>query len=418
MKIIISFLFLFLFSASAQAYRGEYRLGLYKDNSFDPLKITHVILVGSAKKEDSNGIFQSGVARAEKYKEVWPNHQVVIMSSPEVKGRDDDEVFNDFNIPVVKIIDKTFTPEILLSELSQFSQIASLDFYGHSSPWALILGKNNAAFDPDAYQNTLKNLRSHFLQNAYITLNSCNSGFSIAPDLSRGLELPVSGSLTSSVLERIESDGKWYKEDDWTKENYVTNNAYSFSEELPCALGLCWRMKPTHANYSSVWGNFKEGGLSFYKFFCNFENNSEGKCEKGMATSLLGFPSTHPLSQQSTKEDFKAVAFDWICSTYNNKNKFTECVNGINQAIARGDLVYQTHPGTELNCNFKTCNATVVCKERRIGKGPKPGSCKLSVNVTEQPTNAAQEMVSLLKGFELLRGNHEKNDSFSFNFAY
>lgn len=419
MKIFILTILFSLFSISANSawqkpyidisfdkvdlfYRGELRIGLYQDYLLDTNRVTHIIVVGSAVKEDSNGFFQSGIARAHRYKEVWPDHQVVIMSSPEVRDRKDEEVFNDFNIPVVKKIAKSFTAEIFLKELSEFSRIASLDFYGHSSPWSLKLGKANASFAPENYASQLISLRSHFLPGAYITLNSCNSGYYTAPDLSRILEIPVAGSLTSSLLERIESDGMWYKEDDWNKENYVTSNTFSFNESLPCSAGVCWRMKPSHSNYSSYWGIFNEGGLSFSKFFCNFEKVNSAKCEKAMALSLLSFPSVKPLSKNPSLEDFKTVAFDWICSTFNNRARFNECVKGIDTAIARGDMIYQSHPATELNCNFKTCNASVVCKEKKFGKGPKGGSCKLNAAIAEQPTNAAREMVSFLQGFELL----------------
>jgi hypothetical protein len=389
-------------SAHAGFYRGETRIGLYKDTVLDPQRITHIILVGSAVDEDSNQFFQSGVARAEKYKELWPDHQVVIMSSPEVRGADDDKVFNDFNIPVVKFVKNSFTPEVLLPELKTYTQIASLDYYGHSSPWALKLGKTDAALDPAAYEKKLRALKPNFLPDAYITLNGCNSGFIMAPDLSKFLEIPVSGALTGSLFERIESDAKWYKEADWSKENYVEINSASFNEDVACTLGYCYRMKPSQYSYSSYWGQFKEGGLNFYKFFCNFDN-SDGRCEKVMAKSLLSFPSVKSINEKSSLEDFKAVAFDYLCTTYKDKTKFTSCVNGINDAIARGDLVYQTQPGPELNCNFKTCNAKVDCKEKIFGSGPRGGTCHLIVNIQPNPTNAAQEMVSFLKGFKSLQ---------------
>ena len=54
---------------SAQAYQGVTRVGLYKDSSLDTTKITHIVVIGSAVKEDSNQFFQSGVIRAEKYKQ-------------------------------------------------------------------------------------------------------------------------------------------------------------------------------------------------------------------------------------------------------------------------------------------------------------------------------------------------------------
>lgn len=406
------FLLCFLLIISLQTvsgnifYHGDYRIGLYKDSFLDSERTTHLIIVGSAVKEDSDQFFQSGVARAQRYKELWPNHQVVIMGSPEVKGKDDKDVFEDFNVLVVKLVKETFTGDKLIHELGQFNKIASLDFYGHSSPWAFKLGKWDAAFDPSAYTKSLINLRKNFAPDAYINISGCSSGFVIAPELSRALELPVSGSLTSSVFERITSDGQWYKENDWTQGDYVDINSKSFNENLTCSLGSCWRMKPDRFNYSSYWGVFKEGGLSFYKFFCNFDNNRDGHCEKGMAKSILSFPSIHPITENSTEQEFQKVAFDWLCSTANNKNYFKECVVGIQAAIARGDLVFQTHPGNELICDFKSCKANIHCKEKKIGRGFKGGSCKLNAEINTTPTTAARELQSLLKGFRNLKKLH------------
>lgn len=390
-------------SMASMFYHGQYRIGLFKDSYLDNDKPTHVIIVGSAVKDDSNQFFQSGVARAQRYKELWPNDQVVIMSSPEVKGTDDEAVFDEFNIVVVQLIKENFTGDKLIKELMAFNRIESLDFYGHSSPWSLILGKRDSSFDPTAYPKSLKILKNKFSPNAFITLNGCNTGFTIAPALSRLLELPVSGSLTSSLFERIESDGLWYKEYDWSSGNYVEINNRSYNESLSCSLGFCWRMKPSRFSYSSYWGVFKEGGLSFYKFFCNFDNNRDKHCEKGMAKSLLAFPSVHPLTLNSSIDEFKDVAFDWLCSTANDKKYFNKCIEGISAAIKRGDFVFQTHPGNELMCDFKSCKAKVICKDKIFGQGPRGGSCKIEAEQNPNPTTAARELESLLTGFHGLK---------------
>ncbi|MBC7429238.1 MAG: hypothetical protein H7336_11535 [Bacteriovorax sp.] len=404
MRILSILAMTFVAATTAQAYQGETRIGLYKESVLDTNKVTHIIIIGSAVKEDSNQFFQSGIARAEKYKQHNPEEQVVIMSSPEVRGTDDDKVFADFNIPVVEVIKSSFTAEVLLPQLKKYTQIASLDFYGHSSPWAIKLGKSNAALTPDVYEKKIRALKGNFLRSAYITINSCSSGYSIAPDLSKYLEIPVSGSLTSSLFERVESDAHFYKEEDWSQSNYVEINSVSFNEDMSCALGFCYRMKPSQFSYSSYWGQFKEGGLNFYKFFCNYENNNDGRCEAAMAKSLLNFPSIKNITEASTVEDYKAVVFDYICATYKNKTKFTECVNGINAAIAKGDNIYQTMPGPELNCDFNSCHATVTCKEKGLfGNGPKGGTCHLIVNIQPNPTNAANEFQSYVKGFKALQ---------------
>lgn len=381
---------------------GEYRIGIFKNplGFLDKDKITHIIVVGSALKEDSDQFFQSGISRAQRYKELWPDHQIVIMSSPDVKNTSDDQVFEKYKISVVKTVYKKFTAPLLLGEIGEFNNIASLDFYGHSSPWAMIIGKSNAAFDPSAHYSELVKLRPKFISDAYVTLNGCNTGFYLAPDLSLGLALPVSGSLTSSMFERIESDGFWYKEGDWNASGYVLFNQFSYKSSLPCSLGLCTRMKSQRGNYSSFWGTFSEGGLSFDKFFCNYKNNKDGRCERGMAMSLLSFPSVRAISIHSSKDEYRSVVFDWLCSTGKTRSYFRRCVNGIEDAIARGDLEYQSHPSNELNCDFRSCNAKVVCKYKSIEEGPIPGSCNVETVPNFAPKNVAREYLSLMKGFE------------------
>lgn len=380
--------------------RGEYRIGLFRDSQFDPEKITHIIVVGSAVKEDSDQFFQSGLSRAFRYKELWPERQVVIMSSPDVLGQSDAEVFLKYKVPVIKQVNKKFTAPLLLSEIAEFRQIASLDFFGHSSPWAMKIGKSNAAFDTTAHTQALMDLRKHFIPNAYVTLNGCNTGFYLAPALSKALALPVSGSLTSSMFERIESDGFWYKEEDWKDRGFLTSNKVSFTKDLSCSLGVCTRMKAARSNYSSYWGTFKEGGLSFDKFFCNYEDNGNGSCEKGMALSLMGFPSLNAIGKSPSRSDFKKVVFDWLCSTGKSQSYFRRCVNGIEDAVSRGDLEYQSHPTNELRCDFKSCQVEVACKFGTFDNTPIEGSCKLRTFNNPNPTNVASEYLSLMKGYD------------------
>lgn len=138
MKMIMFFI-VALLSSNIFSYEGEYRLGLLSNNVFNPILPTHIVIAGSAVKEDSNQFFQSALSRALRIKEVFPNDQIIIMSSPEVVGKNDDEVFADFHVNVIKTVEKTFTQERMISELAEFKKIKSINFYGHSSPWALKL---------------------------------------------------------------------------------------------------------------------------------------------------------------------------------------------------------------------------------------------------------------------------------------
>lgn len=379
----------------------EYRVGLFQDLIIDLDKITHIIVVGSAVKEDSDQFFQSGIGRAYRYKELYPDHQVVIMSSPDVLNVGDEEIFLKYNVVVIKKALEKFTAKKMLNEMNIFNRIASFDFYGHSSTWGMKIGDRNAAFSPNEHIKALRILRNKFLPDSYVTLNACNTGFIIAPELSEILKIPVSGALTSSMFERIESDGKWYKEEDSRQRNMVVTNKYSYNQTVLCSLGLCTRMKSARSNYSSVWGYFKEGGLSFSKFFCKF-NNDDGHCERGMANSLYSFPSVIPLALNSTADIFKEVAFDWLCSTGKNSEYFSKCVEGIKDAIARYDLVFQSHPDNELMCDFKSCNAKVICREDPVN-GPILGTCHLKTPINPEPTNVTREFISLMKGFDDLK---------------
>lgn len=394
------FISLIISIVSMSVIADEYRIGLYQSETLDPQLTTHIIIVGSAMKKDSNQFFQSGVTKAHKYKELYPLHQVVIMSSPDVLKTEDAKVFADFDVTVVKMAKETFTAEKVFKELNVFSKIASIDFFGHSSPWALKIGKSDSALDPSVYKNKLIALKSKLTKDAFMTLSSCNSGFLIAPEFSKWLGIPVAGALTSSLFERIETDGHWYKEADYTAGNYATQNKFSFVDNVSCSNGLCVRLKASRHSYSSSWGTF-DGGLSFYKFFCNYEDK-ENSCTKIMAKSLLFLPSTKALTSSSSKEDYEQVVFDWLCSTSKDKSYFNKCVEGIKRAVARGDNVFQSHPGNELNCDYKSCKASIVCKDKIFGSGPRMGSCRLKTEKNLKPTNAAREYIDLMNGYNYL----------------
>ncbi|HLE09948.1 MAG: hypothetical protein A2504_03025 [Bdellovibrionales bacterium RIFOXYD12_FULL_39_22] len=382
-------------------YSGEYRMGLFKSLILDTSKITHVIVIGSALDKDSDQFFQSGLARAQRYSELWPDHQVIIMSSPEVRKTDDETVFAAFSsVRVVSYKDKTFTDRLFISELKLFSQIASIDFFGHASPWVFKLGKMDANLDPTA-KGLLSEIKPNLMKGAYATISSCNSGFNIAPLLSAIWEIPVAGALSSSLFERYQSDGMWYKEGDLRPSLRTSTNMGSFLSPEDCALGLCWRMKPSRNHYSAYWGTFREGGLSFYKFFCNFDDKDDS-CEKSMATSLLSFSSVVALEERPNREDFERVVFDWLCSTGAEDSYFTQCVEGIKSAVTREDFIYKQIPGNALECDFRGCNATVVCKKKFWGDGPQGGSCHLKTSENPRPTTIVKEYLAFMRGFELL----------------
>ncbi|MFT6070638.1 MAG: hypothetical protein ACJAT2_001401 [Bacteriovoracaceae bacterium] len=379
----------------------EYIVTAIGTSTLSPDLVTHVVVVGSSVDEDSDQFFQSGLIQAYKYKEMYKDHQVVIISSPDVRSTDNEEVLQKFNLPIIKQIGTNFNVYNLVEEMLFFKKIASFDYYGHSSPWAIKLAKSNGTIEPGSHKSTLQKLNSHFTKLAYATLNGCNGGFNIAPELSSVWKIPVSGSLTSTQFERLQTDG-FYKKADRTREDYVQVNDATFTSPLDCSVGVCWRLKTARKNYSSYWGNFKDGGLSFPKFFCNFDN-SDKRCEKSMALQMVSFTSTTAINLNSSLEEYKAVVFDYLCSTALDKSYFRNCVNGIKNAVANNSLRFQAHPGNALECNFKRCNATIKCKKKRFfGSGPRGGTCEVITTPNSNPTTLVREYKAFLEGWKLL----------------
>lgn len=379
----------------------EYLMTALGQTSFVANKITHFVVVGSSVKEDSDQFFQSGLIQAYKYKEMYPTHQIVVISAPDVRSTDNVEVFQKFNLPVIKLVDATLNAYNLVNEMLFFNKIASFDYYGHSSPWAVKLAKKNGTIEPGSHKSTLQKVIPRFTKFAYATLNGCNGGFNLAPKLSTVWGIPVSGSLTSTQFERLQKDG-FYKKADRNDEEKLRVNTLSFKGALDCKKGVCWRLKTARKNYSSYWGNFKDGGLSFPKFFCDFDN-SKKRCQKAMALQLLSFPSVKAIDLNSSLADYKAVLFDYLCSTAKDKNYFKKCVTGIENAVANNSLRFQAHPGNALHCDFKSCKASIKCKKKRFfGSGPRGGSCKVIAEPNTNPTTLVREYKAFLEGWSLL----------------
>lgn len=382
-------------------FRDNYLMGTITPAGFSYEKVTHIVVPGSAMGDESDQFFQSALLRGKMYKQLYPDHQVVIISQPDVIKSRQEEVFARFNVPVLEVGGDKLTAGTLLSIMLRFKKIASFDFYGHSSPWALRLGKRNASMYAS---EGFKQLKSRFVAGAYATLNGCNGGFTLAPDLSKMWGIPVSGALTGSLFERLQADGKWYKKPDRTQSEWATENGINFEDPQICWDASCWRMKPQRNNYSSYWGNFREGGLSFYKFFCNYSNANDGSCLAGMAKSMVSFPAVAVPKAKPSKSEYEAKVFDFLCSTKKDPNFFDQCVEGIKAAVARGDNVFQMHPGNALNCDFKTCNATVACASRPkiFGGGVKPGSCSLVTRQNTRPTTLVREYLAYMEAYDSL----------------
>lgn len=382
---------------TATTGKGLFYVGILGKERPSQTKITHIIVAGSGLGVDSDQFFQSALLRAKIYQELYPNHQVIIASQPDVVKVTGKEVFERYNVRIVATENKRFTAYQLHRLMSKFQKIASFDFYGHSSPWSLRLGKKNASMYATSQ---FKSLRSHFVDGAYATLNGCNGGFELAPALSNLWHIPVSGALTGTMFERLQADGYWYKKPDRTTSETVMENSVNFESPKHCYSGVCWRLKAQRHDYASYWGNFSAGGLSFSKFFCRYPE-AKYSCLKGMARALISGPSVNQNELKPSWKAYEAKIFDQLCSTAKDPNYFIQCKEGILKAVERGDFIFQAHPGNALQCNFSGCNAEVLCDKDRSGS-PVAGSCTLKAPENKSPQTITKEYLAYKEAFDLL----------------
>ena len=87
----------------------------------------------------------------------------------------------------------------------------------------------------------IEKLKGHFSNDAYLFLHGCNTGFILAPFLSK-----------------LHSDGEFYltakgfsPNSDWAHRN---KNSYNF--ETSCRYGKCLRLKPDNHPYIGYWGEY------------------------------------------------------------------------------------------------------------------------------------------------------------------
>lgn len=430
-----------LTSVACAADSGEEEVDLSEDEivatfdrsgKIDLSKTTRILLVGDSSHLGELPLW-SATTRARRYAQLYPNDQVVLFVTKDVKDpavarAGGTVVTREPFGPSVALSDlRRLTGDKLIAALDRFKRIATLEFFGHSSPFAALL-------EQDGDDRTLGNqppsnlaiLKDNFARDAnpYVTLNGCNGGASVAPLLSRLWELPVSGALTGSNFQVLMSDGRWYFNDEGFSPPGVTpvaKNDKSFAAGLTpsCSAGACMRMKPQDSPYRGVWANPETGfqyGLGYYKFFCDYADPGR-TCAKGMAASLYAFASIKPIDRTSSDADLKDVLADFFCSGSKDPAWFDGCKTQLFAAAASNAPFSPMRSANDWTheCDFKGCEQKLRCT--MVNGAPQKKTCvwvsatcrddqKASVcrpkNTKKLTTNA--ELARYLEGHALLRG--------------
>jgi hypothetical protein len=306
------------------SWANAYVVTTYKNDLIRYNWPTRILVAGEGKEQDTQ--FQEVAnGKALKYSELYPAEQVVLISKNESKFfNTNKKLLQSWGFFIQSEKKSTFSGEALIKELLKFKKITSIDFFTHgTAQYGLFLENNHNRFSVETLG--IEKLRGHFSEDAYIIMHGCNTGFVLAPFLSNKLDIPVSASMTSTDFQRLHSDGEYYltskgyfPSSDWARKNTI-----SFNNENSCRSGKCIRLKPDNHPYVGYWGEYTDGGLPFYKFFCL--NNSSEQCNRVMAKSLFSFIGTTNLKFNSSLAEYKKALVDFLCPISAKRDIRGEC---------------------------------------------------------------------------------------------
>ncbi len=328
--------------------------------SFD--RPVHVVIAGDA--HEAGMLFQqAALSRGLKYRESYPDDQVIFMAQQEKTIEYNAQWLIKRNVSLVEKIDKDLTTEKLVQYLKQFKKIRSLDIFSHSALKygvqisSIISGK----IGPE--DKKFLELKANFTTDATITINGCNTGFRVAPAWSKAFGIPVSGSLTSTDFQEPHTNNQYYFNNeqsipkDFPKKDF---NDLTYSQAPNCKLGLCVRMKPISGPYNGFWGSYYEGALTFYKIFCN--GVSEQQCKNAYKKIATNFISVKNLNLDLSFEAYKEVVQDMLCPISVRNNIRKECVNALTASESDKTLnQYSPIKTKALQCTDQGCLFDLDC---------------------------------------------------------
>lgn len=351
--------------------------------------------------DDLKLLFQEvAKAKAQKYSELNSAEQIVLITAKE-EEMSNENALKRWGFIIHESNKATMDGKDFIAETSKFKKILSLDIFSHSSAQFGIhlVSRTNRL---NINTRGLETLKKNFLPGAFVYLHGCNSGFNLAPHLSKVWGVPVAGSLTSTNFQRLHTDGNFYLEEEGyaPSKDWSEKNALSFDQTVDCKDGYCLRLKPDNTAYYGFWGSYREGGLPFYKWFC--VNNTTEQCRQVMATTMLYQTSIVNLKKNSSSADYKKAVIDYLCPVSSKKDLRRECEEQLDLALSTKDYTYNPFSKPQVECNFKSCRATVECDKVLFTGLPKPGTCRLN-NPDTKATTLVREYIDYMEAYSLLK---------------
>jgi hypothetical protein len=310
---------------------------------------------------------EAAVSKAKRIKELYPKDQIFFVFYNEGTGKSQSQAayqmkkLKDWGLTNIQKSFDAMTTQSLLDLMKDYREIRSLDIYSHGNYDYLVLSEQGYFYD--SYE--LLELKNKFSADATVHLHGCNTGWNVAPALSKMWKVPVAGSLTSTNFEQLHSNGNFYFNDDvfkpagpWAKEN-----TFSFNKRARCENGGCLRMRPDNRPYEGIHGKLKSG-LSFYKYFCG--GLIESECDQRKALALLEFIDLAPTKDLRIKSKQTQSAQNFLCPIHKSKNLREDCRKALIQAEFSTDHTYSPFVGIALHCDNEGCRENKYSKSTAL----------------------------------------------------
>lgn len=364
MKTLSSILLLcgtLLASASSQAAI----VATFSKGTWDKTKETHVIHVSQGFPFPSVGYTQ-----AEVIKEMYPENQILFITtlpaaeSSNFKTKSRALLKQDFQLNEES--PEVITTKSFLRIIRQYtSNIRSLDMIGHNGvelgPW-LHDGPQRLDY---ANENLMSSIRPLFNANAYARLQGCNTGWNVAPKLSKAWGIPVLGSFTSTSFYFLAKSGAYeLLHRELPKDRVTSVDSWSFvsdngvASNTNCPAGVCLTLMPEAAPYHfHAHKSPKAAWLPFRKAICD-PSISDSRCEKAWAEGII--TSITPVARKAAlanKEVFKSLLQHTLCASYSDKAAQNVCLTKVRREQSEGKFSLPYRIGTMLKCSgLRACN--------------------------------------------------------------
>ncbi|RYZ84907.1 MAG: hypothetical protein EOP06_17190, partial [Proteobacteria bacterium] len=209
---------------------------------------THIVVAGQGN-DLGHAPQWAASAKVRRIVETHPSDQVLFISTSRTDKND--RFFRSMGYGKIQFVNSLLNAKQLVDELTKYSAIASLHFYGHGAiPEGVFLdqaGEKDVRWYPSETTHA-KRMIGHFTDDAYVTLNGCNGAHLLAPLWSKLWQRPVAGAMVGTHFEALFPDGNYYTADHGTQSQWARETKNAAGETKSCR-GDCFRMRPDNGNY-------------------------------------------------------------------------------------------------------------------------------------------------------------------------